>query len=116
VRNRFLSGAAIAVAVLALADFGPWLAREVASLPRPGALAARASQRIVTLEIGGMTCAGCARTVRTQIAAVHGVSAVEVRLRQKRAYVVCDRAVADTALVGAVERPGAAFQAAVVAR
>ena len=54
--------------------------------------------------------------VRAQIAALHGVSAVEVRLRQKRAYVVCDRAVADTTLVAAVERPGPAYRAAVVAR
>ena len=115
-RSRFLSGAAIAAAVFAFAAFGPWLAREVASLPRPGALAARSSQRVVTLEIGGMTCEGCAKTVRAQIAGLHGVSAVEVRLRQKRAYVVCDRAVADTALVAAVERPGPAYRAAVVAR
>ena len=115
-RSRFLSGAAIAVGVLLLAAFGPWLAREIASLPRPGALAARSSQRVVTLEIGGMTCGGCARTVQSQIAAVKGVSTVEVRLDQRRAYVVCDRAVADTALIAAVERPGAAFLATVVAR
>jgi len=39
-----------------------------------------------------------------------------VRLRQKRAYVICDRVVPDTTLVAAVERPGAAYRAAVVAR
>jgi len=115
-RSGFLGGVALAAAVLLLAFGGPWLAREIASLPRHGALAARASQRIVTLEIGGMTCEGCARTVRSQIAAVPGVSTVEVRLAQKRAYVVCEKAVPDTALVAAVERPGPTFQAAVVIR
>ena len=115
-KSRFLSGAAVAGCVLLLAVFGPWLARQIASLPRPKALAARSSQRVVTLEIGGMTCAGCARSVRSQIAAVAGVSEVEVRLAQKRAYVVCDPGVNDTTLVAAVERPGQAFSAAVVTR
>ena len=115
-RSRFLSGAAVSAGILLLAVGGPWLVREIASLPRPGALAARASQRNVTLEIGGMTCQGCARAVRAQIAAVEGVSAVEVRLEQRRAYVVCDPAVSDTALVAAVERPGPAYLASVVAR
>lgn len=115
-RSTFLNGVALAVGVLLLAAFGPWLAREIASLPRPGSVAARSSQRVVTLEIGGMTCGGCARAVRSQIAAVRGVSTVEVRFEQRRAYVVCDRAVADTALIAAVERPGPAFLATVVAR
>ena len=115
-RSRFLNGAAIAAGVLLLAVFGPWLAREIASLPRPATLAARSSQRVVTLEIGGMTCGGCARTVQSQIASVEGVSTVEVRFDQRRAYVVCDRAVADTTLIAAVEGPGPAYQAAVVAR
>ena len=78
-RSRFLGGAALAAAVLLLAAFGPWLAHEIASLPR-GALTVRSGERAVTLEIGGMTCGGCARVVRSQIAAVHGVSAVDVRL------------------------------------
>lgn len=116
-RSRLLNGAAIAAAVLLLAAFGPWLVREIASLPRHGALAARSSQRVVTLEIGGMTCQGCAKAVRAQIAAVPGVSTVEVRLGQKRAYVVCERSVPDTLLVAAVGRPGSgAYEAAVVAR
>ena len=114
--SRFLSGAALALAVLLVAALGPWLAREIASLPRHEALAARASQRVVTLAIGGMTCEGCARNVRRQIAAVPGVATVEVRLRQARAYVVCDRSVADTALVAAVGRPGGAYLATVVTR
>jgi len=116
VKSRFLNGAALAAAVLLLAVGGPWLAREIASLPRPAALSARASQRIITLEIGGMTCEGCAKAVRSQIAAVAGVSAVDVRFEQRRAYIVCDPALPDTALIAAVERPGPAYKAAVVVR
>ena len=115
-RSTFLNGAALAVAILLLAVGGPWLVRQIASLPRPAALTARASQRAVTLEIGGMTCGGCAKSVTAQIEAVPGVTAVEVRLDQKRAYVVCEAGVADTALVAAVEGPGPAYRAAVVAR
>ena len=115
-RSRFLNGAALAVGILLLAAGGPWLVRQIASLPRPAALAARASQRAITLEIGGMTCEGCAKSVTAQIASVPGVSAVEVRLDQRRAYVVCEAGVTDTALVAAVEGPGPAYRAAVVAR
>lgn len=114
--SRFLNGAALAVAILLLAVGGPWLVRQIATLPKPAALTARASQRAVTLEIGGMTCEGCAKTVTAQIEAVPGVAAVEVRFEQKRAYVVCEAGVADTALVAAVEGPGPAYRAAVVAR
>jgi copper chaperone CopZ len=107
---------ALVVGVLALGVGAPWLVREVRSLPRGTALAARADQRIVTLEVGGMTCNGCAGVVKGGLAAMPGVAAVEVRLAQRRAYVVCERAVADTALTGAVERAGPGFLAAVVAR
>ena len=116
VRSSFLGGAALAAAVLLLAAFGPRLAREIATLQHRVALTARSGERAVTLEIGGMTCGGCARVVRSQIAAVHGVSAVDVRLERRRAYVVCDRATADAALIAAVERLGRAFQASVVTR
>ena len=43
-RSRFLNGAALAVGILLLAAGGPWLVRQIASLPKPAALAARASQ------------------------------------------------------------------------
>jgi len=52
--------------------------------------------------------------VRTGIAAVPGVRAVDVRLGEQRAYVVCDRAVEDSALVAAVGRAGAGFFASPV--
>src|SRR5262249_28129294 len=116
VRSSFLGGLALAALVLLLAAFGPRLAGEIASLPRHGAHPARPDDRAVTLEIGGMTRQGCARAVEAQIAAVPGVAAVDVRLDRRRAYVACDRQVADAALVAAVERAGRAFRASVVSR
>lgn len=106
----------LVVAVLAIAFGGPWVVRQVRSLPRADALAARAHQRIVTLEVGGMTCGGCAATVQTQLAKVPGVSTVEVRFPQHRAYIVCDPAVADSSLVQAVHRSGPGFLAVVAER
>lgn len=105
---------ALVVGVIALAVGGPWLVQELRTLPRAQTLAARSGERIVTLEVGGMTCAGCAAKVGGELSELAGVSAVEVRLEQDRAYVVCGRAVADTALVAAVQRAGPGFLAAIV--
>ena len=105
---------ALVVGVVALAVVGPWLWREVRDLPGRRALAARADQRIVTLDVGGMTCAGCAAKVQGELAAVPGVSAVHVRLGQERAYVVCARDLADSVLVSAVSRAGPSFGASVL--
>ena len=107
---------ALVVGVLLLALGGPWLVGQLRSLPPGGALVARADQRVVTLEVGGMTCSGCAAAVRGGIAAVGGVSAVDVRLAQGRAYVVCAMTVADSALTNAVGRAGPGFAAGVVTR
>ena len=107
----FWNGIALAAGVIVLALLGPPLVREIRSLPHPRVLAARADARIATLEIGGMTCSGCATRVRGELEAVPGVSAVEVRLRDGRALVVCDRGVADSALVAAVGRAGPGFTA-----
>ena len=112
-RSETWNTVAMVAGVIALAAVGPWLVGELRTLPRPHALAARAGERVVTLEVGGMTCAGCAAKVHGELSRVAGVSAVEVRLRQDRAYVVCDPAVADTALVGAVHRAGPGFLAAI---
>jgi len=104
---------ALVALVLVLAGFGPWLVHEVRSLPRPVALAARAHQRIVTLEVGGLTCSRCAAAVGKSLESVRGVAQVDVRYREHRAFVVCDRAVSDSTLRTAVHRAGPGFLAAV---
>src|SRR5688572_13121827 len=113
-RSETWNVVALVVAVLVVALGGPWLVGQMRSLPTPMALAERAGERIVTLEVGGMTCALCAEKVKSGIASVARVSAVDVRLEQDRAYVVCAREVADSSLVAAVRRAGPAFMAAVV--
>ncbi|MBI1796176.1 MAG: heavy-metal-associated domain-containing protein [Candidatus Eisenbacteria bacterium] len=113
-RDLFNIGALVTM-VLVLAVGGPWLAREVKSLPRQS-LAARAGQRVVTLEVGGMTCSGCASAVQASLDQVPGVATTLVRLQQRRAYIVCDLGVPDTSLVAAVHRAGPGFLAAVAAR
>jgi len=107
---------AMVAGVLLLAIGGPWLVREVASLPHATTLAARGDDRVVTLEVGGMTCEGCASAVRGQLSEVAGVNAVEVRVRERRAYVVCAPGVADTSLTAAVHRAGEGFAAEVALR
>ncbi|MEO5619167.1 MAG: heavy metal-associated domain-containing protein [Candidatus Eisenbacteria bacterium] len=115
-KSDALNIAAIVVGVLLLAIGGPWLVRELGSLPAPAALAARGNHRIVTLEVGGMTCEGCAGAVKGQLAGVSGVSAVDVRVTERRAYVVCQPNVADSSLTAAVRRAGRGFVASVGAR
>ena len=112
-RHEIWNTVAIVVGVIALAAGGPWLVRELRELPRGDALAARADQRVVTLEVGGMTCAGCAASIKSRLAALPGVSAAEVRLAEQRAYIVCARSVPDSALTAAVHRAGPGFLAAV---
>src|SRR2546426_12818638 len=112
----FLGSASIVLGVVVLAVGGPWLVHELRTLPKPAALAARADQRIVTLEVGGMTCAGCAAKVKSELATVRGVVTADVRYAEHRAYVVCDKTVADTALTEAVNRAGPAFLASVAWR
>jgi copper chaperone CopZ len=107
---------AAVLGVLTLAVGGPWLAAELRELPEPRALAARSGERIVTLEIEGMTCAGCAGTIQTRLAAIDGVSDARVRHGQERAFVVCGPAVADSALIGAVRRAGPGFAVAIGGR
>jgi len=113
--NEKWNAVALAAGVVVLAIGGPWLVGELRSLPHPAALMARADQRIVTLEVGGMTCANCAAAIRGSIASVPGVSTVDVRRREGRAYVVCARGLADSSLTDAVQRAGPGFLAAVVA-
>jgi copper chaperone CopZ len=114
-KRDFLNIAALVAGLLVLAVGGPVIARQLRSLP-PAALAARSGERIVTLEVSGMTCSGCAAKVETTLAGIDGVSTAAVRYAQRRAYVVCGRSVADSALVAAVARVGTGFSAAITAR
>lgn len=107
--------AALAIVVVVLAIGGPWLARQLESLPR-SAVAGRSEQRIVTLDVTGMTCDMCAAAIRGRLTQVAGVSTVDVRYRERRAFVVCKRTVADTALTAAVQLAGPGFLAAVESR
>ena len=106
-----MNAGALVACVVAVALGGPWLWGQMRELPHHRALAARAGERIVTLEVGGMTCVGCATKVRGALASVDGVSAVEVRLAQDKAYVVCPATVQDTALTAAVRSAGPGFAA-----
>lgn len=114
-RRDYLNISALVAGVLVLAIGVPLFVQQLRSLPQRS-LAARAGDRIVTLEVEGMTCSGCAAAVRASLADVPGVSTVAVRLQQDRAYVVCGREVPDTALVAAVHRAGPGFLAAVTPR
>jgi copper chaperone CopZ len=104
---------ALAAGVLVAALAGPWLAGEIRSLPRGASLASRADQRVVSLDVGGMTCVACVAAVQGSLEQVRGVSTVDVRLREHRAFIVCDRGVPDSSLTAAVHRAGPGFLAAV---
>jgi copper chaperone CopZ len=108
---RFLVPALIAIV---MAAGGSWLYAQVRSLPDTSHLSARAGQRIVTLDVGGLHCDQCVAVVKGQLSNVRGVSAVEVRRDQKRAFIVCDRAVPDSALISAVHAAGPGFFSEVV--
>jgi copper chaperone CopZ len=114
-RRDILNVVALVAGVLVLAVGGPVIVQQLRTLP-PKSLAARADERIVTLEVAGMTCSGCASTVQARLAGIAGVSTAAVRYRQRRAYVVCGPAVADTTLVAAVAKAGPGFSAAVTSR
>ena len=107
--------AAIAIAVAVLAVGAPWFAHQIKNLPA-SSLERRSAQRIVTLDVAGMTCDRCESAVRGQLAEVPGVSTVEVRYRERRAFVVCGPSVTDTALTAAVHRAGQGFLAEVAAQ
>jgi copper chaperone CopZ len=65
-----------------------------------------AGARLVTLEVSGMMCANCASRVTNELTATAGVRSCDVDPTVKRAWVVCDRSVADTTLVAAVAHAG----------
>src|SRR5436190_10984988 len=97
-------------AVLLVATGGAWLV-DHARQPRAVRTAAPAvvppDARLVTLEVSGMTCAKCASRITGTLAATAGVRSCGIDPPSRRAWVVCDRELADTALVAAVARSGA---------
>jgi copper chaperone CopZ len=105
------------IAAVVLVGLGaPWLAAQMRDLPERGSLAGRSGERVVTLEVGGMTCESCVATVQGRLVEVPGVSAAEVRLAQERAYVVCAPSLPDSVLIDTIHRAGPGFLATVVAR
>ena len=102
----------IAVAVLGvllLAAGGSVLKERMRSPAAAGMAVARmapasagAGERRVTLEVAGMTCDACAAQIEGSLTTLHGVKTAEVRWQQQRAYVVCDKSVADSTLISAV--------------
>ncbi len=102
------------VALLLAVFGGPWLVRQLRTLPQAHHLAARSDQRIVTIAVTGMQCESCENGIAGELAAVPGVAATEVRRSMQRAYVVVDRSVPDSALVSAIEMAGEEFTAEVV--
>ena len=105
---------AIAVAVGLVLLAGPWFMEQMRSLPSARHLSARSGQRILALEVIGLTSAADARRVQTRLAATPGVAACEVRLAQKRAYVVLDATLPDSLLLHVVHGVDARLLARVV--
>lgn len=106
---------------LALALFSAFVPLVLSACSRPSArssttvvTASVSAPQVVRLEVGGMTCQGCVARVQASLAAVPGVHRVDVSLDDQRAVVLADRAVADTALTGAVRRAGSEFLGIVV--
>jgi copper chaperone len=61
----------------------------------------------IVLEVDGMTCGGCVRSVTNVLKALPGVSAAEVSLEKSQAKVTFDPALANAAsLRAAVEEAG----------
>ena len=115
--NRNAIHAVFAIGAIALlAVIGPWVFHEARTLPGAKPLANRASQRIVTLEVNGMTCQACEASIRAELEQTPGVATCEVRRGQRRAYVVVDGGTQDSTLVAAVRRAGGGFWAQVVAK
>jgi len=62
--------------------------------------------KTVELKVEGMSCGHCVATVKSALTVVQGVQQVDVSLEAQKATVRADDAVADGALVEAVEQAG----------
>jgi copper chaperone CopZ len=65
----------------------------------------------VTLNITGMSCEGCANSVKSAVLQLEGVKKAEVSLADKKAVLEVEEMVDATDLIGAVEAAG--YQASV---
>lgn len=102
---------ALLAAIVVFGAGGPWLASHLRSLPGAAPLAARADQRIATLEVLGLADDAVRTRVADALRQTPGVTAAELRPQQDRAYVVCAKSVADSALVAVVTGAGAQARA-----
>ncbi len=60
----------------------------------------------ITLSIAGMSCQGCANTVKGALAGVEGVRRANVSFQQEQARLVLENAGSVDALVSAVQEAG----------
>ena len=113
-----LNIAAAVLGVLLLAVGGSLFADRMRSpaAARLSPASAGPGERRVTLEVTGMTCAGCAANLTGELEATPGVVACSVDPAARRAVVVCGESVADSSLVGAVRRAGKDFTATILTR
>ena len=107
---------AVAVMFVLLVIVGaPYLIQKVrGAAPVEGTVAAEPvtpGERRVTLAVQGMMCGSCVETITNALQSTPGVKQCEVDLSTERAVVLCDRMVADSALVGAIERSDSLYTA-----
>jgi len=109
---RRIAALFLALGVLSLVGFLAWTA-SARRAERRGAEAQfavahpGAQGTLVTLEVKGMTCGGCAKSVSDELGKVDGVTACRVDLERQVAEVrLADAGVAPGALVRAVEAAG----------
>lgn len=104
--------------VLLLVVGGPVLYEKLRGpQPLPGSVAtlpATSGQEHRTLKISGMMCANCVQTIGDALEASPGVVSCDVDLDAGRADVLCEKGVADSALVGAVARSGPDYTALIL--
>lgn len=112
----------ILVALVLIAVGGAVALRSTAVTPgsraRADASSARSTPRqdVVTLEVGGMTCAGCVDKIEKQLSSTPGVATVTPRPAEQRFIVVVASSVDDTTLTAAVRRAGHGYLGMVVER
>ena len=104
--SRQLNIALALAALLLLLGGGPWLWRQMHTLPGAGELATRSGQRIVMIAVDNLRSQADCDRVRAVLAATPGVRTVEVRLGQQRAFVIAEAGVSDDSLLSVVRREG----------